>query len=277
MANLFRRMLGTSTDADAAAPPGDTTDWAQQARFLGLRDAALSGFYRTKDSEVFRGIPVGADDVVVDVGCGEGAALAFCARLDATVIAVDHHEETLAAARATLEGQGQGAREFHAAAAEDLPLPDGTASRVLCMEVLEHVNDPVKALAELARIGRPGALYLLTVPDPRGEALQQVMAPESYFQPPNHIRVIGREEFADLVTGAGLEIIDREFYGFYWALWYALFWSRGVEIEDPDDPVLEHWSKAWSALLDSPNGPEIKEQLDHFMAKSQVIVARKPD
>lgn len=276
MANLFRRMLGTS-ESDSATPVGDTTDWARQARFLGLRDAALSGFYRTADAEVFRGIPIGPDDVVVDVGCGEGAALAFCARLDATVIAIDHHPDTLEAAKATLAGQGNGPREFHQAAAEDLPLPDGAATRVLCMEVLEHVADPGQAVAELARIGRPGALYLITVPDPRGEALQQVMAPDSYFQPPNHIRIFERDEFEELVRGAGLEILSHEYYGFYWALWYALFWSRGVEIEDPDDPVLEHWTKAWSALLDSDNGAEIKGKLDTFLAKSQVIVARKPE
>lgn len=276
MANLFRRMLGTSAPHPTDTV-GDTTDWAREARFLGLRDAAMSGFYRTEQAEVFEGIPVGPQDVVVDVGCGEGAALAFCARLDASVIAVDHHPETLEAARATLEGQGNGPREFHRAAAEDLPLADGTATRVLCMEVLEHVTDPAAAVGELARIGRPGALYLITVPDPRGEALQQVMAPDTYFEPPNHIRIIERDEFEDLVRGAGLEILNHVYYGFYWALWYALFWSRGVEIEDPDDPVLEHWTKAWSALLDSDNGAEIKERLDTFMAKSQVIVARKPD
>src|SRR5690606_39105132 len=60
-----------------------------------------------------------------------------------------------------------------------LPLDSGFASRIIAMEVLEHVADPQIILAELARVGRPGALYLISVPDGAAEKMQIPFAPSS--------------------------------------------------------------------------------------------------
>ena len=57
-------------------------------------------------------------------------------------------------------------------------------SRIICMEVIEHVEDPAAFVAELARVGEPDALYLLAVPDATGERIQQAFAPDYYFQSP---------------------------------------------------------------------------------------------
>jgi SAM-dependent methyltransferase len=46
----------------------------------------------------------------------------------------------------------------------ELPVSDGSFDFVLCTEVLEHVADPARVLAELARILKPGGGLLLTVP-----------------------------------------------------------------------------------------------------------------
>ena len=45
-----------------------------------------------------------------------------------------------------------------------LTYPDGSFDAVLCIEVLEHVADPFKAVAEIKRVLRPGGRLLLTVP-----------------------------------------------------------------------------------------------------------------
>jgi SAM-dependent methyltransferase len=45
-----------------------------------------------------------------------------------------------------------------------LPFAADTFDSLLCTELLEHVPDPAKGLKEMARVGRPGALLLLTVP-----------------------------------------------------------------------------------------------------------------
>ena len=284
LGNPAKSVAPETSDA-SEAPSEDSYDWSKTGplkpgvinpRHVGLRDVIKSGFYKVDSDELIEGMTISPEDTVVDVGCGDAAALRFCADRDANIIGVDIHPETVEAAEEFLGDRGHGLREFHIGEAEDLPIESSVATRVVCQEVLEHVREPTTALAEMYRVGRPGALYLITVPDALQEHLQEAMAPRSYFEPPNHIRIIERETLRALVSDAGLEIISHTSTGFFWSIWYALFWSRDVDIDSPDDPVLNHWTAAWDALLNSPNGDAVKAQLDDFMGKSQVIVARKP-
>lgn len=45
-----------------------------------------------------------------------------------------------------------------------IPVENDIYDAVLCSEVLEHVSDPVQALAELARVTKPGGVMVLTAP-----------------------------------------------------------------------------------------------------------------
>jgi SAM-dependent methyltransferase len=44
------------------------------------------------------------------------------------------------------------------------PLDDETADQILCQDVIEHLEDPLAALGEMHRIGRPGARVHLRTP-----------------------------------------------------------------------------------------------------------------
>lgn len=46
----------------------------------------------------------------------------------------------------------------------DLPFADQSFDTVLCTQVIEHVPEPARLLAEIARVLRPGGLLLLTAP-----------------------------------------------------------------------------------------------------------------
>lgn len=48
-----------------------------------------------------------------------------------------------------------------------LPFRDGAFDRVLSSEVLEHLPDPGAAVAELARVTRPGGIVVISVPNER--------------------------------------------------------------------------------------------------------------
>jgi SAM-dependent methyltransferase len=48
--------------------------------------------------------------------------------------------------------------------AMNLPLGDNTIDTILCTEVLEHIPNPEKAIAEFARILRPGGTIITTAP-----------------------------------------------------------------------------------------------------------------
>ncbi len=106
-----------------------------------------------------------------------------------------------------------------------IPVEDARCSRVLCMEVMEHVDDPSVFMSELVRVAKPNALFLLTVPDPGSEKLQKQLAPDIYWRKPNHLRVFQHEDFARTVRDAGL-VIERQFSrSFFWMLYWTFFWA----------------------------------------------------
>ncbi len=123
-------------------------------------------------------------------------------------------------------------------------------------------------------MGKHGARYLLSVPDPAAESVQKRLAPEAAFRKPNHIRVIERDEFAQLVTGAGLVVEMRASYGFFWAMYHALFWPCHVDFEAPHHRLLDNWCATWNALLDLPQGKDVMNALEAVMPKSQIIIAQ---
>lgn len=248
-----------------------------EARNVGLYDAKLSGWYLTETQEIYRGIHISQSDIVVDVGCGEGGNIRFCGDIGAHIIGVDSDESVIMMAIENTRDSKARIKEFHHASAEHIPLPDGFATRVICTEVLEHVKDPGIVLAELYRIGAPGSLYLISAPDYLAEKMQQHVAHPSYFLYPNHIRIIDRGEFKCLIESAGLKIMSYNTYGFYWSIWWALYWGCESSCINQQNSALFHWTQAWSKLLETPQGRQLQEQLNLFMPKSQVIVAMKRD
>lgn len=255
----------------------------------GLHDAVMSGWFNTHTGELVSGFRIASDDVVVDVGCGSGGASLFCARQGATVYFSDLEEYKVAEVDERLKATGNTQCFGLVSDTNPLPLADATASRVLAMEMLEHVDDPEQVMRELVRIGRPGALYLLSVPDAKGEHLQKEIAAPGHFEAPNHVRIFSREGFARLVEDSGLIIEQRQYAGFYWVIWMYLFWAyqkhsglpyEGAtlnKITPPYPEVLENWAETWLKLLEAPEGPAIKKLLDESLAKNQLIIARKPE
>lgn len=242
---------------------------------IGLKDALLSGWYLQESNELYRGFSIGVEDVVLDVGCGDGGNALFCANRGAHMIVADIDAIKVESTKLRLAATS--AREVQGVVTDANPLllADGIASKVVSTEVLEHVDDPVQFLSELVRVGKSGAQYLLTVPDPVQEQLQMKVAPVSYFQKPNHIRIIQRDEFEKMVTDAGLVIESHSYYGFYWSVWWLFFWVCKIDIDNAQHPLLENWAKTWEILMNSPNGDRVRNVLNDFMPKSQIIIARK--
>jgi ubiquinone/menaquinone biosynthesis C-methylase UbiE len=93
----------------------------------------------------------------LDVGTGEGYALRSLRQSDAAMVGVEIELDRLRAAVGRVPG-------LHAMRADigHLPVRDGAASLVTCLEVLEHLDDPRPAVAEIARVC--GGRAIVTVP-----------------------------------------------------------------------------------------------------------------
>jgi SAM-dependent methyltransferase len=120
---------------------------------------ALTMRERTFRSALREQVLEGVDDdaTIVDVGAGTGTlAIALAeAAPKARVVGVDPDPEILEIARAK---PGADRVEFEEALAQELPLEDGAAERVVMSLMLHHLEPDAKrsALAEARRILRPG-------------------------------------------------------------------------------------------------------------------------
>ena len=70
-----------------------------------------------------------------------------------------------------------------------LPFADGTFDRVIASEVLEHIPDDGAAMAELARVLRPGGTMAVTVPRCGPEAVNWALSDEYHDVPGGHVRI----------------------------------------------------------------------------------------
>lgn len=253
-----------SSQLNDAIPPSDRiSDWVSD------------GIFNHETGELRPGFVVEAGDVVLDVGCGTGFDAQFCAERGAHVIYVDINPDEVEATGRRIANRGARALTPIVSDCNPLPLPDGTATKIVAGEVLEHVDDPGQFLSELVRAGAPGALYMISVPDPMLEELQIGLAAPAHFEKPNHIRIVGRHEFARLVTEAGLVIERRGSYGFYWAIWWLMFWITKVDLFETH-PLLDSWEKTWQTLVGIQTSAPLRQTLNTILPKSQYIVARKP-
>lgn len=100
---------------------------------------------------------------IADLGCGGGFLALDLAALEAVVTGVDLSAGSLAQAREQASLRGLRARFLRADVA-DCPLGAASFDFVLLHDVLEHVEDPRRVVAEAARLLRPGGeLYASTI------------------------------------------------------------------------------------------------------------------
>jgi ubiquinone/menaquinone biosynthesis C-methylase UbiE len=131
-----------------AVPTGNTYDKYGSTNPVVRR--LMAGF----EGQLAELFAIAAPESVLDVGCGEGVLTEqWAQRLDpGRVVGID-----LADAKLAAEWQVRPAREnleFRAMGAEQLQFSDHEFDLVTATEVLEHVPDPERVLAEMARVAR---------------------------------------------------------------------------------------------------------------------------
>ena len=95
----------------------------------------------------------------LDVGCGAGFIAEELAAMGFAVTGIDPSRVAIEAARAHAQQRRLGI-EYLVGVGEELPFADAAFDLVSCCDVLEHVRDLDRVIAETARVLRPGGLYL---------------------------------------------------------------------------------------------------------------------
>jgi len=97
----------------------------------------------------------------------------------------------------------------------EIPLADGCADAVMSVNLLEHVHDDRRALAEIKRVLRPGAAAVLVIPT--GPGLY-----DYYDRFLHHERRYGRGEMAGKARGVGLRVEADLYLG---SVPFPAFWA----------------------------------------------------
>ena len=98
---------------------------------------------------------------VADLGCGEGYLTIEAARWAKDVVAVDRSDDVLKRGRALARRRRVSNITWKRGELEKLPLADASVDVALLSQALHHAHDPAAALAEAARIVRPGGRVLV--------------------------------------------------------------------------------------------------------------------
>jgi ArsR family transcriptional regulator len=133
--------------------------------------------------------------VVADLACGSGSVTVRLAPHVARVLAVDRTPEMLNAARSRARDLKN--VTFYEADLSELPIADDTCDAALVLLALTHLERPEAALAEMARILRPGgrAVVVDLLHHDRDDFRRQMGQLRNGFR---------ATELMQLLTGAGL-------------------------------------------------------------------------
>jgi ArsR family transcriptional regulator len=133
---------------------------------------------------------------VGDLGCGTGAVSAALAPFVERVVAVDGSASMLQAAKKRLRSFDN--VDLRRGDLESLPIDDRRLDAADVMLVLHHVPEPARALAEVARVLKPGAPLIVVDMLPHDR--------EHYRQQMGHVWLgFGEEQIARLLRDSGFD------------------------------------------------------------------------
>lgn len=145
-------------------------------------------------SQPFRSLEGGR---LLDVGCGRGDLAAAFARRGWEACGIEPSRAAVEAARAL----GVDAR---AGTIDDAPWPEGSFDAVVFNHSLEHIPDPVGALARARELLRPGGRVAVVVPDWGSRQRRLFGSRWFHLDLPRHLQHFDARSLAEAVRRAGL-------------------------------------------------------------------------
>jgi ubiquinone/menaquinone biosynthesis C-methylase UbiE len=154
--------------------------------------------------------PIDKNHVVVDVGCGSGNLTLHSAEKCRLAIGLDPSKSAVQFCNSI---NSKANSIFVPAAGDALPFPDESVDVVIFVEVIEHLDEPMKIISEISRILKKGGLAFVTTPN---YAFPSLWAPVEWLADQSrmvakmgdgeqHVQKFSPRSLADIFQKAGFE------------------------------------------------------------------------
>ncbi|RMI28335.1 class I SAM-dependent methyltransferase [Nocardia stercoris] len=231
----------------------------------------------------FDRLGVRAGTRLIDVGAGAGRHSFEAYRRGADVVAFDQNAGELADVELMFRAMAEAGEAPAYAKAEtvcgdalDLPYGDGAFDVVIASEILEHVPEDRRAIAELVRVLKPGGALVVTVPRWLPERICWALSDEYHANEGGHIRIYRADELRARITETGVRYVHQ---GFEHALHSPFWWLKcAVGVSRDTHPLVAayHRMLVWD-MMSAPRLTRTAERLlNPLIGKSVALYFTKP-
>lgn len=220
-------------------------------------------------------------DRVLDLGCGAGRHSFEAFRRGGRVIAADLDDAALKdvsqmgrAMELEHEVPAGASLESTRADARHLPFASGSFDRIIVSEVLEHIEEDLAAMKELARVLAPGGTLAVTVPRTWPEQVCWWLSDEYHSAAGGHVRIYRRSELMGRLYAAGFEVTGHHYAHALHSPYWWLKCAVGVRNDDARLARVYHSFLVWDITRRPALVRATERALDPLMGKSLVVYAR---
>jgi SAM-dependent methyltransferase len=136
---------------------------------------------------------------VLDVGAGTGHQVAELEGLGYAAVGLEPNAHAVAIAQAR-------GRPVRHGTAEAPPFEDESFDTLILSQVVEHLVDPIAALAGLRRLVRPGGRLIVLTPNVRGVPRRLFGGEWAHWHPPYHVHLFGAGQLRRAIGEAGYRV-----------------------------------------------------------------------
>lgn len=228
----------------------------------------------------FNKLNIKSDDIILDIGCGEGRHIVkACQQKNTLCVGADFEFKNLLATKKKIQ--------FHKTHNDffcktlllvcmditNLPFKDNSFDIIICSEVLEHIKNDTKAIEELIRILKPDKTIALSVPRFLPEKICWLLSKE--YSNSEHVRIYKKKQIIIKIKNLGTRFLRshhaHSFHSLYW--WLKCF--KGINNKDSKLISLYHKFLVWDIMKKIKIISLLDKLLNPFFGKSLVLYFRK--